>query len=46
MIEDESCSQIVDTPQADSIEIIMRMVEKGQDVEYLLKVVSESFHII
>ena len=33
MIEDELCSQIADTPQDDSIEIIRRAVEEGKNEE-------------
>ena len=33
MIEDELCSQIADTPQDDSIEIIRRTVEEGKNEE-------------
>ena len=33
MVEDELCSQIADTPQDDSIEIIRRTVEEGKNEE-------------
>jgi heat shock protein HspQ len=33
MVEDELCSQIADTPQDDSIEIIRRAVEEGKNEE-------------